>query len=129
VLAGRVGAYDEEVIGGRDAAVAGSRGKHGDIPGADGDGGSLLPAEHDLGVPCGEAENLVSGGVIVVKVVDAVAPLWGPAVAGEELLHLLSEAGSDGKDLAVEEYGEGVVWHPAIGLEVELIRLRNCVFG
>jgi hypothetical protein len=37
VLAGWIGADDEEIIRGRDAAVAGSGGKYEDVPGASGD--------------------------------------------------------------------------------------------
>ena len=71
----------------------------------------------------GDAEDLVGGGVEVVKGVDAVAPLWGPAVRREGLLHGGGEGvgGGAGEGGAVEQNGEaGVVGHPAVGLEEEV---------
>jgi hypothetical protein len=42
VFSGRIGADDEEVVRGGDAAVAGSGGKYSDITGTNGDSGSVL---------------------------------------------------------------------------------------
>src|SRR6266481_3626364 len=87
----RVGADDEEVGGGLDAAVAGARRESDDIAGVDGDRLAAFSAEDEVGVAGGEAQDFVRGGVVVVEVVDAVAPLRGPAVGGEEALHGVGE--------------------------------------
>ena len=65
------------------------------------------------------------GGVIVVEVVDAVAPLRGPTVGGEEVLHCVCEIVACWEGAAVEEDWQRAVRHPAVGLEVELLR-RGC---
>src|SRR5438874_10518149 len=65
------------------------------------------------------------GGVIVVKVVDAVAPLWRPAVGGEEAFHFVREIIAAWKGVAVEKDRQRTVRHPAVGFQVQLVR-RGC---
>ena len=133
-LVGWVGADDEEVGRGGEAAVAGAGGEDGDVAGADDDlaAGGLAgcgvgvgwAAEDEVRGAGGEAEDLVGGGVEVVEVVDAVAPLRGPAVLLEGALHDGGEVGGVWiKRLAVEQYRQrGVVGNPAVAGEVEGFR-------
>ena len=86
-----VGADDEEVCGGLDAAVASAGGEYEDIACVHGDRFAAFSAEDEVGVAGGETQNFVRGGVVVVKVVYAVAPLRRPAVGGEESFHCVGE--------------------------------------
>jgi len=122
----RVGADDEEVVGGSDAAVAGSCREHNYVAGVNGDRFAAFAAENQISVAGGEAQHLVRGGVIVMEIVDSVAPLRRPLVGGEEVLHCFCEIVAGWKGVAVEEYRQRTVWHPAVGLEVELLRRRRC---
>lgn len=61
MFVGGICTYDQEIVGGGDTAVSCAGGKDGYIAGVHGDGGSLLPAEHDFGGSCCEAEDLVGG--------------------------------------------------------------------
>src|SRR3984957_5227770 len=83
----RVGADDQKVVRCGDAAVAGASWKDGDIARVDGDGLATFSAENEVGMATGKAKDFVCGGVVVVEVVDAVAPLRRPSVSGEEPLH------------------------------------------
>jgi len=133
-FAGWVGADDEEVGRGGEAAVAGAGGEDGDVAGADDDlaAGGLVgcgvgvgwAAEDEVRGAGGEAEDLVGGGVVVVEVVDAVAPLRGPAVLLEGALHHGSKIRRVRiKRLAVEQHRQrGVVGDPAVAGEVEGFR-------
>jgi len=132
VLAGWVGADDEEVWGAAELAVAGAGGEGDDVAGVEGEvvAGLFTPsatswaAEGDADFAGGYAEDLVGGGVEVVEGVDAVAPLRGPAVGGEGLFHGGGGlfCGGVGEGVAVEEDGEvRVVGHPSVGLEEEVL--------
>ena len=103
VLDFRVGADDEEVGGGIDAAVYGAGGEYDDVACVDSDGLAALSAEDEVGLAGGEAQDFVCGGVVMMEVVDAVAPLWRPAIGGEEALHRVREIGPDRKGVAIEE--------------------------
>lgn len=120
LLAEGVGAADEEVRGGGDAAVSGAAGEDGDVAGADGDftAAREFAAEDELGFAGGEGEDLVRGGVVVMEGVDAVAPGGLPAVAADELFKALCEFALAAEELAIEEDGQAlVVGHPPVFLE------------
>jgi len=93
-----------------------------DISSANGDRGSVFAAKHDLCVASGEAEDFVNCGVIVMKVEDAIAPLWRPSVPGKEAFHRTSQIGRSIESTAVKKNRKRVVRHPAVGLEMELFR-------
>src|SRR5437879_10386199 len=114
-----VGADDQEVGGGLDAAVASAGGEYEDIAGVDGDGFAPFSAEDEVGVAGGESQDFVRGGVVVVKVIDSVAPLWRPAVGSEEALHFVREITACWKGVAVEQDGQRAVGHPPVGFELE----------
>lgn len=120
-----VSADDEEVCGGLDAAVASPGGKYEDVACVHGDRLAAISAEDEVGVAGREPQNFVRSGVIVMKVVYAVAPLRRPAVGGEESFHCFGEIVASWKGVAVEKDGERAVRHPAVGLQVKLQR-RNC---
>ena len=95
----------------------------------DGDRLAAFSSEDEISVAGGEAQDFVRGGVVVVEVVDAVAPLRGPAVGGEEMLHGVGEGvrwiWAGWKGVTVEEDWQRTVGHPAVGLQVELLRRVN----
>jgi hypothetical protein len=115
LLIGRIDADDEKIGGGREAAVAGVGGEHGDVADVDGDFVAVFASEHQVRGARDEAEDLVRGRVVVVKVVDAVAPLRRQSVAGED--GLKGRSGIVALALqcaAIEEDGQVlVVGHPA----------------
>lgn len=69
----------------------------------DGDGFAAFSAENELSVASGKAQNFVGGGVIVVEVVDAVAPLRRPSVGGEEVLHRGGKVIALWRSVAIEQ--------------------------
>ena len=125
VLVLGVCADDEEVVGGCDAAVAGSGGEHNDVACVNGHGLAAFTAQDEVGVTFSEAEHLVGGGVIVVEGVDAVAPLRRPSIGSEEPLHCCGAVVAWRYGAAVDEDWQGIVWHPAIGFQVELLGRRD----
>jgi hypothetical protein len=125
VFVGWVSADDEEVIGAFDATVAGAGGEYENIARLDGDRFAAFAAEDEVGVAGAESQDFVRGGVVVVKVVDSVAPLWRPAVGSEEVFHFVREIIVCWKGVAVEQDGQRAVGHPPVGFEVELLR-RGC---
>ena len=131
MLIGRVGADNQEIVTGFKVAVTGSGGEDGYISGLDGDLAPVFSAKHQTGVAGREAEDFMGSGVIVVEIVDAVAPLRRPAVTLEDLLEDgcgIGIAGSDGG--AVEQDGETlVVRHPAVAGKVEEFWLHGALKG
>ena len=82
-----IGADDQEVRAGGDAAVAGAGRQDQHIAGADGYGPAALAPEDQVAFAAGEAENFVGGRMEVVEVVDSVALLRGPAVVLKGSFH------------------------------------------
>ncbi len=127
-LAGGVGADDEEIGAGAEAAVTCASGESDDVSGAQGEiatAGSGA-AERDVDLTGGDTEDLVGGGVEMMKGVDAVAPLRRPAGGVEGAFHGGGEGGWIGRwgeGAAIEEDGEvGVVGYPAVGGKDEVLR-------
>jgi hypothetical protein len=89
-----VGADDEEVVGGGDAAVAGASGKNEDIAGVNSDSLAAFAAEDKIRVTGCEAEDFVGGRVVVMEGVDAIAPLRWPSVGREDSFHVGGEVGA-----------------------------------
>ena len=64
-----------------------TRWQHHDVSSSNRHFAAVRAAKHQPGAaPC-EAENLVGSRVIVMEVVDAVAPLWRPAILLELRFH------------------------------------------
>ena len=85
-LVRRIGADDEKIARRLEAEMAGAGRQQGDVPRRDRDLVAARAAEHETRLSRGEAQHLVRVGVIVVKGIDAVAPLRRPAVAPEQIL-------------------------------------------
>lgn len=84
-------------------------------------------------LPGGDPENLMSRRVIVVEVVNAIAPLRWPAIRIEPLFHRRSQFGDAGAESAsVEHDGQGgVIGHEAAGVGPEqnqLCHLHHSIF-
>ena len=54
-----------------------------DVASMNGELVSAFPAQDQSGLTAGEAKDLMRRGVVVVEGVDAVSPLWRPAVSQE----------------------------------------------
>ena len=52
---------------------------------------AVLASQHQPSATAREAENLVSGGMIVMKVIHTIPPLRGPSILTEFGLHLRSQ--------------------------------------
>jgi hypothetical protein len=67
VFAYGIGADDEEVVGGGDAAVSGAGGEDKDVASLDGEGWATFSAEDDSCVAGGDAEDFVCVGMVMVE--------------------------------------------------------------
>lgn len=76
---------DQEIGAGFDSTVPGSGGQDGDISGPDGNLAAVLSAKHNAGMTLCEPEHLMCSRMIVVKIVDTIAPLGRPPVVPEHL--------------------------------------------
>src|SRR4051812_6661160 len=81
-----VRAHDAEIFTRRDQLVRGARGQYEHVAAREADALSEWPAELQARSARVAAQHFMGGAVIVVIVVDAVAPATRPAVAGECLL-------------------------------------------
>ena len=77
----RVGADDEEISTRFEPAMAGSHRKDNDVPGVDLDLDPAGPAEHELRPAARERQRFVSGRMVVMIAINAVAPGGRPIVA------------------------------------------------
>ncbi len=77
---------------------------------------AVFTSQHQPGATAGEAENLVSGGMIVMKVIHAISPLRGPSVPTKFGLHLRSQLfGRSIRHGAINQNRKiRIVGHPAI---------------
>src|SRR5699024_1496239 len=92
-LAGRVGADNHEIGRLTEVAVGGAGRQEGDVAGGEIDGLAIGAAEPDGDAAAADAEDLVSGGVVMVVVEDAVPPGALPAMVAEGALDGLDAAG------------------------------------
>src|SRR5579872_6365533 len=85
---------------------------------------AVFTAEHQVRRAGDNAENLMRGGVVVVVVIDSVAPLRRPSIAGKKLLvhgRWIRTLRLD--DASVKQHGQMlVVGHPAVPWEWENLR-------
>jgi hypothetical protein len=71
-------------------------------------------------VTSGEAENLVSGGMMVMEVIHTIPPLRGPSVLTELALHSRSISGA-GVDMAANKDPAGVKLSAHHGVETPAV--------
>jgi hypothetical protein len=124
LLARRIGADDQEIRRGGETAMTRAGRQEDDVACADEDLASAFAAEEKTRRASDKAEDFVSGGVIVVEVIDTVAPLRWPPVTFEERF-----AGGGGigaaavEHTAVEQNREAfVVRNPEVTREAESLR-------
>src|SRR5580658_7724742 len=79
----RIGSYNQKIGVGFEAAVARARRQYRDVSRRDHHLMAVLASQHQPSATAGEAENLVSGGMIVMKVIHTIPPLRGPSVLTE----------------------------------------------
>jgi hypothetical protein len=120
-LPGRISADDEEVGRGLHAAMAGARREHHNISGIDSE---LVPSgttENYARISGGDTEHFVCRGVIVMKIVDPVSPLWRPAITKKSLLEPRGRIGSGQlEDVMVDQdWKSVVVRHPRVTGELQ----------
>src|SRR5215467_8344587 len=79
------------------------------------------PSQHEPRAPGGEAQHLVRIAMVVVKAIDAVAPLRRPAVAPKQLLKRgRGIATPDGHYLSVEQHWQArIVGHTVVGAKLQ----------
>ena len=65
--------------------------------------------------------------MVVVKVVDAVAPLRRPLIGGEQTFHFIGEDIAWRHRVAIDQNRQRTVRHPAVRLKTELLRRCNQV--
>ena len=83
--------------------MAGAGGQQHHVTSADFNGMSVGPAEHQLRMTNGNPEHFMALGVVVVIVVNPVAPLRWPAIGVESLLEQRGRVVAfDGNRLAVD---------------------------
>jgi len=117
---------DHKKIGSRcDATMPGSARQYGYVSRKDLYGGSTIAAENQRRGPGGESQDLVRGGVVMVKTVDSVAPLGRPAVMEEKLFEMrggvIAVRRDDGP---IKQDGQVVVVrHPSVLLEPQCFRI------
>src|SRR5581483_8241060 len=85
---------------------------------------TALAPKHDLGRAGPDAKHLVRSRVIVMKAVDAVAPLRWPAIARKERLKDRGRIVATGRERsAIEQHRQmRIVRHPAISLKLQQLR-------
>jgi hypothetical protein len=117
----RICADDEEVGRGLEPTMPCSGGEHNDVASSKGKLVATRTSKNDARAAGCYSENLVGGRVVVVKVVDAVAPLGRPAVSKEGSLELRSGIGCGQIESAVIEQDRKaiVVGDPCIAGELE----------
>ncbi len=96
--------------------MARARRQYRDVPRRDHHLMPVLASQHQPSATAREAENLVSGGMIVMKVIHTIPPLRGPSVPTEFGLHLRSQL--FGRSLSYCAINQNrkirIVRHPAI---------------
>ena len=89
--AGRIGAYDKQVEAAAEVFVPYAGGDHDYVAGLYVNQRTVLTAELHARRAARDSQHLVSGAVVVMKRVDAVAPAAAPAVGAETRSHTFSE--------------------------------------
>ena len=129
-LVWRVRADYQEIVTSLQLAMANAGWKNDNITGVNFELVSILAAENELGMPAHNAENFMCRGVIVVKVVNAVTPLWRPAIKLKLRFEGSSRIGTcDGDRVPVEQNRQiFVIRQPAVPGKSYHLRL-HCLGG
>ena len=130
-LMGWIRTNDEKIRTALQPAVSGTGGQYYDVACFYGEFVPIWSAEHEAGVAGGESQHFVCSGVVMMKVVDAVAPLGRPAVPQEGLFECGGRIGSARNRLTmVDENGKMIiVGYPTISGEIQDFRLLNFRLG
>ena len=106
----RIRTDDEKIRTALQPAVAGAGGQHNYVASLHCDLVSIGSAQHEAGVAGGESQYFMRGGVVMMKVVDAVAPLGRPAVSQEGFFECGGGIGAAGNQLTmVDENGKMII--------------------
>ncbi|WP_168694388.1 hypothetical protein [Sphingomonas flavalba] len=118
----RVSADNEEIAADRQPAMVGADRQHQSIDGADFKLATAGAAEQQRAVACRHAKCFVRGRVIIVIILDRIAPLGQLSMIAEQLLDALCSFLALGFDrVAIEQDREPlVVPHPVIFVQDEL---------
>ncbi len=81
----------------------------------------MLATQHEFGASSGAAKHLMGGGMIVMKIVNAVAPLGRPAVTLKSFFQDSCRIGSVRlNSAAIEQHGElFIVGHPSVARKLD----------
>lgn len=104
--------------------MPGSSWKDSDIPGSHYDLMAVLAAEHEPRLTACETEDLVRSRVIVMKVIDAIAPLRRPAIALKKIFKMRCGISSRYRNsIPIKEHWKVlIVRHPAIARQLQRFR-------
>jgi hypothetical protein len=116
MLIGRISADHKKILTAPKVAMARPSRQHSNISGVHCDFMPAFPAEHQAPLPSHKTQDLVRRGVVVVKIVDAIAPLRRPAVPLKSLLENQGWIGPRGlKGAMIDHNREAlVVGHPPV---------------
>src|SRR6266480_5186171 len=114
----RIGADHGKIAARRQALMPGAGGQDRNIAGGNFQHLALVAAEAHLRMAARDAEHLMHGGVIVHKIVDAVAPHRAPAVGAEQSFNrLFGMVVVDSDHALVDQEWHRVVRHEAVVFE------------
>jgi len=116
---------DHKKIGSRcDATMPGSARQYGYVSRKDLYGGSTIAAENQRRGPGGESQDLVRGGVVMVKTVDSVAPLGGQPLWRKAFRNARRVIAVRRDDGPIKQDGQVVVVrHPSVLREPQCFRI------
>ena len=116
MLIGRISANHQKVLAAPQVAMPCPGWQHGNVTGLHRDFAAAFSAQHQARMASRKSENLVRRGVVVVKIVDAIAPLRRPAVSLKSLLENQGWIGPRGlKGAMIDHNREAlVVGHPLV---------------
>ena len=135
ILIRRIRAHHKEIGTAIQPAVPGARRQHHHVAGANRDFTAVLAAQHQSRLTAGHAQHFMRGRVVVMKAIDAVAPLRRPAILSEDRLKIRCRIPSGTGDCAPIEQRRQVfvVRHPPVFRESKDFRrsriLRRCIGG
>jgi len=130
MLIGRISAHHKKILAAPKVAMTRPSRQHSNISGVHCDFIPAFSAQHQARLPSRKAQNFVRRGVVMVKIVDAIAPLRWPAIALKSLLENQGWIGPRGlKGAMIDHDWEAlVVGHPSVARELKHLGLRGfCV--
>ena len=82
------------------------------IAGMNSDFTTVFTPEHQTRLPAGEPEHLMCSRVVMMKIVNAIAPLSRPAIRVENRLETTCRVGNRTEHGAIDQDGEPLVVRP-----------------